>query len=190
MLGILGLQGDYAAHGRLFEGLDAPFRIVKKPEQLDQVDGLVLPGGESTTLLKLMEGWDFEAALVAFARAGKPVFGTCAGMILLARQVVNPPQRSLALIDLTVERNSYGRQNESFEGVGTLTVNGASRRMPMVFIRAPRILSLGDGVEALATCGDDVVMARQQNVLAASFHPELTDDLGAHRYFLEMMVAD
>jgi len=164
----------------------AQSRVVKKPEQLAQVDGLIIPGGESTTLIKLMDAWEFWEPLRAFAGQGKPLFGTCAGMILLAREVINPPQRSLGLIDIRVERNSYGRPIDSFEGFGTFHPEGEERPLEMVFIRAPRIVALGDGVQDLATCRDDCVMARRENILVAAFHPELTDDLTVHRYFLEM----
>ena len=162
-------------------------RVVKKPEQLAEVDGLIIPGGESTTLIKLMDAWQFWAPLRAFAEQDKPLFGTCAGMILLASEVVNPPQRSLELIDIRVERNSYGRQIDSFEGFGTFHPKGEEHPLEMVFIRAPRIVALGDGVQGLATCRDDCVMARQDKILVAAFHPELTDDLTVHRYFLEMV---
>lgn len=161
-------------------------RLIKKPEQLAEVTGLIIPGGESTTLIRLMDFGDFWESLCAFASQGKPIFGTCAGMILLAREVVNPVQRSLGLIDIRVERNSYGRQINSFEGFGTFRSDGTERPLEMVFIRAPRILSLGEGVQPLAFCQGDCVMARQGAILVASFHPELTDDLSVHRYFLKM----
>ena len=186
MIGILGLQGDYAAHGKMLDALDVDSRVVKKPKQLAEIDGLIFPGGESTTLIKLMDSWGWWDPLVDFA-AQKPIFGTCAGMILLAKSVSNPPQQSLGLIDIDVERNSYGRQVDSFEGIGAFGANGQTREMPMIFIRAPRIAQLGEGVEALAECRGDVVMARQNNILVASFHPELTDDLSVHRYFVEMV---
>ena len=185
-VGILGLQGDYAAHRRLLEQLEAEVRIVKKPEQLDQLDSLVIPGGESTTLIKLMDAYGFWAPLRAFSLSGKHILGTCAGMILLASQVLNPPQNSLGLIDLVVERNSYGRQRQSFEATGFFSPNGRVKKLHMVFIRAPRIRRLGAEVECLATCRDDCVMARQGNVLVASFHPELTEDPAVHHYFLNM----
>ena len=188
MIGILGLQGDYAAHGNMLDALGVDWRVVKKPEQLTtDLKGLIFPGGESTTLIKLMDSWAFWEPLRDFAAAGKPIFGTCAGMILLAKSVSNPPQQSLGLIDIDVERNSYGRQVDSFEGTGALGVNGQTREMPMIFIRAPRIARLGQGVEALATCRDDVVMARQDQILVASFHPELIDDVSVHRYFVDMV---
>ena len=186
-IGILGLQGDYQAHGKMLALLGVVSPVVKKPEQLDQVDGLIIPGGESTTLIKLMDAGGFWEALQAFAAAGKPLFGTCAGMILLAREVLNPAQRSLGLIDIRVERNSYGRQIDSFEGQGTFFPDGAERPLEMVFIRAPRILELGPGAQPLANCRGDCVMARQGTVLVASFHPELTGDLSVHRYFAELV---
>lgn len=187
MIGILGLQGDYAAHGKMLDALAVESRVVKKPDQLSTVDGLIFPGGESTTLIKLMDSWEFWAPLRDFATDGNPIFGTCAGMILLAKGVSNPAQKSLGLIDIDVERNSYGRQVDSFEGAGVWVADGQPRSLPMIFIRAPRIARLGDGVAALATCGDDVVVARQGQVLVASFHPELTSDLSIHRYFVDMV---
>ena len=186
MIGLLGLQGDYTAHGEMLEALGVESRVIKKPEQLAGIDALIFPGGESTTLIKLMDSWDWWAPLKRFA-AEKPVFGTCAGMILVAKGVSNPPQKSLGLIDIDVERNGYGRQIDSFEGIGSFGADGKTRELPMVFIRAPRISRVGEGVEALAECRGDVVMARQGNVLVASFHPELTDDLGVHRHFVEMI---
>jgi 5'-phosphate synthase pdxT subunit len=188
-IGVLGLQGDYAAHGHMLEGLDCPWSIVKKPEQLSQVDGLIIPGGESTTLIKLMDSWDFWQPLQDFANAGKPLLGTCAGLIILAKEVRNPPQKSLGVIDLVVERNSYGRQIDSFEGTGTFAANGTDATLPMIFIRAPRILQLGKGVQELGHCNGDCVIAQQDNVLVVSFHPELTEDLTVHRYLVGMAQA-
>jgi 5'-phosphate synthase pdxT subunit len=185
-IGVLGLQGDFEAHGRALRSLGAEVQVVKKPERLGEVAGLIIPGGESTTLIKLMDAYGFWEALQEFAAAGGPLLGTCAGMILLATEVTNPPQRSLELIDITVERNSYGRQKESFEGVGQFKADGQDRDLSMVFIRAPRIRRLAEGVECLATCGEDCVMARQGNIVVASFHPELTADPTVHRYFLDM----
>ena len=184
--GILGLQGDFQAHKRSLDEIGITAAIVKKTEQLDDVDGLIIPGGESTTLIKLMDAWGWWQPLIDFA-AGKPVFGTCAGMILVAKNVSNPPQKSLDLIDVDVERNGYGRQIDSFEVTGEFRANRQTREMPMIFIRAPRITRLGENVEALVECRGDVVMAREGNVLIASFHPELTDDLSVHRYFSEML---
>lgn len=185
-VGILGLQGGYAAHRRRLEQLGAEVRIVRKPGELDLLDSLVIPGGESTTLIKLMDAYGFWEPLRSLARSGKPILGTCAGLILLASEVINPPQKSLGLIDVLVERNSYGRQRQSFEATGSFSANGTAKEMHMVFIRAPRIRALGPGVECLSTCGGDCVIARQGRILVASFHPELTDDPGVHQFFLNM----
>ncbi len=201
MIGILGLQGDFAAHGDTLDLLGVDHRVVKKPDELDAVHGLIIPGGESTTLIKLMESYDYWGALEAFVKSGKPVMGTCAGLILLAREVLNPPQASLGCIDITVERNSYGRQRESFEAMGQFDPEGISldsgeaggrpvhggHPVHMVFIRAPRILRLGPRVTPLATCGDDCVMAREDNVVVASFHPELSEDDSVHAYFARLV---
>jgi len=186
-IGVLALQGDFALHAKALQRCGADAVEVRKPEQLHDVDGLIIPGGESTTLLKLMNEWGFVPALEKFHAAGKPIFGTCAGLIVTARDVINPPQLSLGLIDVGVERNAYGRQRESFETGGTATLDGRRVPIEMVFIRAPRIRRVGPGVETLAAHGDEPVMARQGSVLVATFHPELTDDPTVHRYFCEMV---
>ena len=144
-------------------------------------------GGESTTLLKLIDAWDFAPALEKFHSAGKPIFGTCAGLIILAREVESPKQFSLGLIDVTVERNAYGRQRESFEASGTVRLDKDPIQLEMVFIRAPRIRRVGPGVEVLAEHGGEPVMARQDRVLVATFHPELTDSTAVHRYFCDLV---
>ena len=162
---------------------------VRKPEQLADLDGLIIPGGESTTLLKLMEEWNFAPAFEKFHAAGKPMFGTCAGLILLAREVTNPRQFSLGFIDADVERNSYGRQRESFETAGTAHLDKKPVQLEMVFIRAPRIRRVGPDVQVLAEHGGEPVMARQDRVLVATFHPELTDDDAVHRYFCQMIAS-
>ena len=186
-IGVLALQGDFAMHARALQKCGAEVVEIRKPEQLDEIDGLVMPGGESTTLLKLMEDWGFVSALEQYHAKGRPIFGTCAGLILLARDVENPPQFSLGLIDVGVERNAYGRQRESFEARGVATL--LSRRVPieMVFIRAPRIRRLGPGVRALAEHRGETVMAQGGLVLVATFHPELTDDPTVHRHFCHMV---
>ena len=188
-IGVLALQGDFSLHAAALGRCGAEAVEVRKPERLAGLDGLIMPGGESTTLLKLMHEWGFVPALQAFHAAGKPIFGTCAGLILLAREVENPRQFSLGFIDVLVERNAYGRQRESFEARGTAVLDGRERPVEMVFIRAPRIRQLGPGVETLARHGDEAVMARQGHVLVATFHPELTDDRTVHAYFCEMVRA-
>jgi len=187
MIGVLGLQGDFEAHEGALARLGAETCTIRKPEELDRIDGLVLPGGESTTLIKLMDAYGFWDPLRAFAVADRAIMGTCAGLILLAAEVLNPPQSSLGLIDVTVERNSYGRQLQSFEGTGQLSIDGGERDLSMVFIRAPRIVRLGPDVQTLATCRDDCVLARQGRILVATFHPELTADPFVHEYFIDMV---
>jgi 5'-phosphate synthase pdxT subunit len=186
-IGVLALQGDFALHAKALRTCGAEVVEVRKPEQLDEVDGLVVPGGESTTLLKLMDAGGFAPAIERAHAAGKPIFGTCAGAILLAREVSNPRQFSLGLIDVAVERNAYGRQRESFEAAGRATLDGRPTPVEMVFIRAPRIRRLGPGVETLATHGGEPVMARQGTVLVATFHPELTDNPAVHRFFCDLV---
>lgn len=188
-IGVLALQGDFGLHRKALDRIGAPSVEVRMPGQLDEVSGLIMPGGESTTLLKLMEAWDFVPALEKFRGAGKPIFGTCAGMILLAREVQSPAQFSLGFIDLTVERNAYGRQKESFEVVGTAHLAGSPAPLKMVFIRAPRIRRLGPGVIPLAHYQGECVMAREGAVLVAAFHPELTGEPTVHEYFAGMVRA-
>jgi pyridoxal 5'-phosphate synthase pdxT subunit len=185
-IGVLALQGDFALHAAVLRRVGAEPVEVRKPGQLDDVDGLIIPGGESTTLLHLMDAWDFAPALRDFHASGRPLFGTCAGLIVLARDVESPRQPSLGLIDVTVERNSYGRQRESFEAETQAALGHEAGPLRMVFIRAPRILRAGPGVEVLARHGGDPVLAREGSVLVASFHPELTDQQAVHRYFRQM----
>ena len=173
-IAVLALQGDFEAHGRALEEIGVPWFEAKRPEDLDRAAGLVIPGGESTTLWKFFEWAPWEEAIRAFAASGRPVLGTCAGAILLAREVVNPVQKGLALLDIAVERNAYGRQVDSF--VGDVDAPALGGRIPAVFIRAPRIRRVGAGVEVLASRGGEPVLVRSGNVLAATFHPELTED--------------
>ena len=188
-IGVLALQGDFALHAAALRRVEAEPVEVRKPGQLDDVEGLIIPGGESTTLLHLMDSWDFQPAIRAFHESGRPIFGTCAGLIVLARDVESPRQASLGLIDVAVERNSYGRQRESFEAETTARLEGAEAPLRMVFIRAPRILRVGPGVDVLARHAGDPVLARQGTVLVASFHPELTGDVAVHQYFSRMTEA-
>ena len=186
-IGVLALQGDFGLHARALEKCGVEAVEVRKPLEPDEVDGLVMPGGESTTLLKLMDAWDFVPALEKFHSEGKPIFGTCAGLIILAREVESPKQFSLGLIDVTVERNAYGRQRESFEAHGTAKLDGQAIPLEMFFIRAPRVRRVGPGVEVLAEHGGEPVMARQDRVLVATFHPELTDTTTVHQYFCDLV---
>lgn len=186
-IGVLALQGDFARHAATLAKCGVEAVEVRRPEELTDVDGLIIPGGESTTLLKLMDEWAFIPALEKFHAGGRPIFGTCAGLIVLAREVENPRQFSLGFIDLTVERNAYGRQRESFEAPGTATLHGRVQPLEMVFIRAPRIRRVGAGVETLAEHKGVPVMVRQGTVLVATFHPELTDDPAVHRYFCDVV---
>lgn len=186
-IGVLALQGDFALHGQALGRAGVESSEVRNPAELGAVDGLIIPGGESTTLLKLMEVGELIPALEKFRADGKPIFGTCAGLIVLAQEVLNPNQFSLGFIDVTVERNAYGRQKESFEAEGEVTLDGSPRPLKMVFIRAPRIRRLGPQVSGLAVHGGECVMARQGAVLVAAFHPELTDDAAVHSYFARMV---
>ncbi len=186
-IGVLALQGDFALHRQALERIGVTSLEVRKPEALTAVDGLIIPGGESTTLLKLMDAWGFVPALERFHAEGKPMFGTCAGLIVLAKEVLNPQQSSLGLIDMTVERNAYGRQKESFEAEGEIALDGEKRAIQMVFIRAPRILRVGETVEPLVIYRGECVMARQGNVLVSAFHPELSDDPTVHGVFARMV---
>ena len=194
-IGVLALQGDFALHVQALErcGRSANGEMtveaveVRKPAELADLDGLIIPGGESTTLLKLMDEWGFVPALEAFHAAGKPLFGTCAGLILLTRGVENPRQFSLGLIDVDVERNAYGRQRESFQTRQTVVLDGRPASIDVMFIRAPRIRRVGEGVEVLARHGDDPVLARQGTVLVATFHPEVMGERAVHEYFCDMV---
>ena len=181
-VGVLALQGDFAAHRRRLEELGAEVVEVRKPEQLDQIDGLVIPGGESSTFLKLLGEYGFEK-LNDFVHS-KPVFGTCAGSILLAKDVENPSQQGLNAIDITVRRNAYGRQIDS--AILTLATKLGPEPLEQVYIRAPRIERVGPGVEVLAERDGYPVLVRQGNVMAATFHPELSDDPRVHAEFLKM----
>ncbi len=187
-IGILALQGDYAAHAdalrRAAEASDTPCTtlLVRKPDELDGLDGLILPGGESTTFLKFFEHDRFLPALQAFA-ASRPAFGTCAGAILLSNEVLHPTQPSLAVLDATIERNAYGRQNDSAILHAPTALSGPP--LEMVFIRAPRFTRIGPGVRILAARDGVPALVEQGLLLAATFHPELSRDARVHAYFLE-----
>jgi 5'-phosphate synthase pdxT subunit len=180
-VGVLAIQGDFDAHRRRLEALGAETTLVRRPDQLTTLDALVIPGGESSTMLKFLERDGFFEALRSFTRS-RPVFGTCAGAILLARAVENPPQPSLDALDISVRRNAYGRQLES--SIRLSDPGPSGEPMEMVFIRAPRITATGPGVEVLATCQGEPVLVRQGKVMAATFHPELSSDTRVHAEFL------
>jgi 5'-phosphate synthase pdxT subunit len=182
-IGVLALQGDFDAHRRRLEELGAKVVLVRNPEQFDEIDGLVIPGGESSTFLKLLGEEGFEK-LNQFVHT-KPTFGTCAGAILLAKQVTNPDQQGLNAIDITVERNAYGRQIDStiLEAVTAL----GEKPLEMVFIRAPRIQQVGEGVEILAERDGYPVLVRKGIVMASTFHPELSEDSRVHAEFLKLV---
>jgi len=180
-IGVLALQGDFDAHRRRLEELGAEVGLVKKPEQFNGIDGLVIPGGESGTFLKLLGEGGFEK-LKQFVRL-KPTFGTCAGAILLATEVENPKQAGLGAIDIRIRRNAYGRQIDSSIREGKF----GDSPLEMVFIRAPKIEHVGTGVEVIATEGGDPVAVRQGTVMAATFHPELSEDSRVHRAFLDLI---
>jgi pyridoxal 5'-phosphate synthase pdxT subunit len=185
-IGVLAIQGDYAAHAEALAEAGAEPVEVRKPSQLSGLEGLVLPGGESTTMLKFLGRHRFFEALQEFCQA-KPVFATCAGTILLAREVLNPAQRSLGVLDAAVERNAYGRQIDS--AIVTTETSLPGGPLEMVFIRAPRIVSTGAGVEVLARREGFPVLVRQGRVMAATFHPELSRDRRVHRLFVESVAA-
>ena len=185
-IGVLALQGDFDAHRKRLEELGAEVVLVKKPGQFDEIAALVIPGGESTTFLKLL-GDDGFRKLREFVQL-KPTFGTCAGAILLARDVLNPPQRGLGVLNVSIRRNAYGRQLDSHIVSAPTKLGGDP--LEMVFIRAPKFEDLGPTVEVLAREGNNPVLVRDKHVLAATFHPELSDDKRVHEYFLKQVVGD
>ena len=183
-VGVLALQGDYDAHRQTLSRLGVQSVLVRKPEELSGIDGLVIPGGESSTFLKFLEREGFLIKLRDFV-ANKPAFGTCAGAILLAKEVVNPTQESLGVLDIAIQRNAYGRQIDSSIITGPTRLEGPP--MEMVFIRAPRIERTGTGVEVLARREDHPVLVRQGKTLAATFHPELSSDTRVHELFVKII---
>ena len=188
-IGVLALQGAFAAHIETLNALGAAGSEVRTPNDLARLDGIVMPGGESTTMSKLLISSGLFDELKAKISDGFPVFGTCAGMILLAAEVLDgrPDQRSFGAIDITVRRNGYGRQVDSFES--ELDVAGLDTGFHAVFIRAPLVTAVGDNVHVLASYDDHVVLARQGNITVASFHPELTNDGRLHAQFLSAVEA-
>ncbi|MFN4219136.1 MAG: pyridoxal 5'-phosphate synthase glutaminase subunit PdxT [Candidatus Bipolaricaulia bacterium] len=184
-IGVLGLQGDFREHREILRALGVEARDVRTKEQLEDVEGLIIPGGESTTMAYLLEKTGMLSILRERGAQGFPIYGTCAGMILLARELNDShPENRLALMDISVKRNAYGRQLDSFEA--DLQIKNIGN-FHAVFIRAPKVVQVGSGVEILAEHDGAPVLVRQKNLLASSFHPELTGDPRVHRYFLEMV---
>jgi 5'-phosphate synthase pdxT subunit len=182
VIGVLALQGAYEAHARTLRQLGAEPRLVRTPDELSGLDGLIMPGGESTTMLKFLERNGFFDVLKSFVES-TPTFGTCAGAILLATEIENPPQRSLGVLPMTVERNAYGRQIDSTILECETTLPGGP--LEMVFIRAPRIRATGPGIETLATREGSPTLVRSGHLMAATFHPELSSDSRVHQLFLD-----
>jgi 5'-phosphate synthase pdxT subunit len=184
-IGVLALQGAFERHQKVFKKLGVEAVQVRTPADLAEVDALVMPGGESTTMSQLLESSELFEPISLRIKQGLPVFGTCAGMILLSKKILDgrDDQLSFEAIDIDVQRNAYGRQIDSFEA--EVKIDSLDNSFNAVFIRAPRIVSLGSDVQALAYCGDDVVLARQDNILVASFHPELANDVRLHELFLK-----
>jgi 5'-phosphate synthase pdxT subunit len=189
VIGILALQGAYEAHARTLLSLGITPKLIRTPDELQaegqpRIDGLIIPGGESTTMLKFMEHNNFLESLTAFVRR-TPTFGTCAGAILLAKEVLHPAQTSLSALDITVERNAYGRQIDSAILTAPTELEGGP--LEMVFIRAPRITRIGPAVQTLATRDGSPVLVREGHLLAATFHPELSVDTRVHQLFLDLI---
>jgi len=180
-IGVLAVQGDFEAHRRRLEELGAEVVLVRTPEQLDEINGLVIPGGESGAFLKILGDGGVQK-LKNFVHV-KPTFGTCAGAILLAKEITNPEQPGLGALDIRIRRNAYGRQINSSIREGMF----AGSPVEMVFIRAPKIERVGPGVEVIATDGNDAVAVRQGSIMAATFHPELSDDTRIHKAFLDLV---
>lgn len=186
LIGVLAIQGDFDAHRRRLEQLGAQVRLVRKPAELEDLDGIVIPGGESSTMLKFLEHGGFFEKLRDFVLL-KPAFGTCAGAILLAQDVENPAQKSLGALDIGIRRNAYGRQLDSH--ILMSDQNGHGKPFEMVFIRAPKISRVGKDVQVLAKSDNDPVWVRQGKTMAATFHPELSDDDHVHREFLKLVTS-
>jgi pyridoxal 5'-phosphate synthase pdxT subunit len=183
-IGVLALQGAFEAHAKALTALGVTAKLVRTPAELADLDGLIIPGGESTTFLKFLERGGFLDVLESFVKT-TPTFGTCAGAILLAKNVENPTQKSLAVLDITVERNAYGRQIDSAILTAPTKLEGGP--LEMVFIRAPRITHTGPQVETLATRDGSPVPVREGHLLAATFHPELSNDPRVHQLFLDLI---
>lgn len=183
IIGILALQGDFSKHEEMLHTLGVKTIQIRKPEQLNNCDGLIIPGGESTTLSKLIDQYELRKPIATFAKH-KPIMGTCAGAILLSKEVNDSKVKPLGLIDISIHRNAYGRQIFSFSA--PINIEGFSDDYEAIFIRAPQIDPVSDDIVVLASYDDKPILVQQKNILALTFHPELTSDTRVHEYFLEM----
>jgi len=187
MIGVLALQGDFEAHQRMLDRLFVKNVAVRKPEELENVDALIIPGGESTTLIKLLHAFELVDPIKDFYKKGRGLFGTCAGSILLAKEIENSSQFRFGLINVTVLRNGYGRQINSFEE-DIIVKEFGGKPIHAVFIRAPKILRCSKSVTVLAKKDESILMAKENNVMVCTFHPELTEDTRIHQYFVDTCV--
>lgn len=185
-IGVLGLQGDFLEHLHILSALNVNTKIIKYPEELEDIHGLIIPGGESTTMDKLLDD-EFRASIVGFSKKGNPIFGTCAGAIILAKKIIDGTewQKPLGLIDVEIKRNAYGRQKDSFDTVINIPSLGTFIRA--VFIRAPEIVNLGPKIKELANFEELPVLVQEDNILISTFHPELSSNPAVHRYFLSLI---
>ncbi|MBZ4683886.1 MAG: pyridoxal 5-phosphate synthase pdxT subunit [Fusobacteriaceae bacterium] len=184
-IGVLALQGAFIEHINILKNLDVEAIEIRKKEELDNIDGLIIPGGESTAIGKLLVDLDIKDSLIKKIKNGLPIFGTCAGLILLAKKIINDDKTHLGVMDITVKRNAYGRQLGSFYTEQDVKYIG--EKIKMTFIRAPYIENVENNVEILAIVDNHIVAAQQDNILVTSFHPELTDDTRVHKYFIEIV---
>lgn len=191
-VGVLALQGAFREHIEMVKKCREEVEEIKLPEQLEKIDGIIIPGGESTTMEKLLSGYGFKEHLDKFRRDGKPIFGTCAGLILIAKKVIGE-KSGLGYINIDVERNAYGRQIDSFEEF--INLDGEiigkpdiyKNKFKAVFIRAPKIKKIGKSVKVLSRLNGNVILAREENILVSTFHPELTEDSRIHKYFIKII---
>ena len=184
-IGVLALQGDFYEHIAILEKLDNKASLIKKPEELESLDGLIIPGGESTTICKLIRNYGFEEKIKQAVSKGMGLWGTCAGMITIAKKLKDDYPKPIGIMDITVERNFYGRQIDSFEE--KVVIKGLDdKKFNAIFIRAPIIREVGKNVEVLSTLNNEIIAARQDKIFVTSFHPELTEDSRVHKYFLSM----
>jgi 5'-phosphate synthase pdxT subunit len=183
-IGILAIQGDFNKHAQVIHKLGHLPREIRNLDELSATDALIIPGGESTTFLRLFKQFNLSQGIRQYAKK-HPIMGTCAGLIILSKEANNLPLQPLGLIDVTVARNAYGRQRESFVDTISLSLNGTVKNFPGVFIRAPKIIAIGPTVKILAHHKEDAVMVATKSILAATFHPELTDNIEIHQYFIK-----